>query len=149
MHALETICWVEPPYASKQGDHVYRTAQPCEALAKAGRLRVVSGSSAAARILACAEVADLLVLCDSTDYRWPSLIQRRRERGLRTIFEINDQFLALQEWNPTAGFFRSQDHRALTLEIASLCDGLQFTNDELAQRFGMLNDNHRSFWNQL
>ena len=149
MRALETICWVEPPHASKQGDHVYRTAQPCEALAKAGQLRVVSGSSACARILACAEVADLLVLCDSTDHRWPSLVKRRTKRGLRTIFEINDQFLALQEWNPTAGFFRSQDHRALTLEIASLCDGLQFTNDELAQRFGMVNDNHRSFWNQL
>lgn len=149
MRALETICWVEPPHASKQGDHVYRTAQPCEALAQAGQLRVVSGSSACARILASAEVADLLVLCDSTDHRWPSLVKRRTKRGLRTIFEINDQFLALQEWNPTAGFFRSQDHRALTLEIASLCDGLQFTNDELAQRFGMVNDNHRSFWNQL
>lgn len=149
MRQFQTLCWVEPPHASKQGDHIYRTAQPCAALAEAGDLRVVSGSSAAARVLACAEVADLLVLCDSTDHRWPGLVKRRREQGLRTIFEINDQFLALQDWNPTAGFFRSQDHRALTLEIAALCDGLQFTNDELARRFGMLNENHRSFWNQL
>ena len=149
MRAFRTLCWVEPPHASKQGDHVYRTAQPCAALAKVGDLKVVSGSSAAARILECAEVADLLVLCDSTDHRWPSLIKRRQERGLPTIFEINDQFLALQDWNPTAAFFRSPENRSLTLEIAALCDGLQFTNEELAHRFGMLNQNHRAFWNQL
>ena len=149
MGELESICWVEPPHASKQGDHVYRTAQPCAALASVGGLRVVSGSSACARILRFAEIADLVVLCDSTDHRWPSLIQRRRARGLPTVFEINDQFLALQNWNPTADFFRNPAHRALTLEIASLCDGLQFTNQELADRFGMLNDNHRAFWNQL
>ena len=119
MREIQTVCWVEPPHASKQGDHVYRTAQPCSALARVGGLKVVSGSSAGERIIEFAEVADLLVLCDSTDHRWPSLIERRRAKGLRTVFEINDQFLALQAWNSTAAFFHSPEHRALTLEIAS------------------------------
>ena len=149
MREIQTVCWVEPPHASKQGDHVYRTAQPCSALARVGGLKVVSGSSTGERIIEFAEVADLLVLCDSTDHRWPSLIERRRAKGLRTVFEINDQFLALQAWNSTAAFFHSPEHRALTLEIASLCDGLQFTNEELANRFGVLQPNHRAFWNQL
>ena len=92
---------------------------PCSALARVGGLKVVSGSSAGERIIEFAEVADLLVLCDSTDHRWPSLIERRRAKGLRTVFEINDQFLALQAWNSTAAFFHSPEHRALTLEIAS------------------------------
>ena len=37
-----------------------------------GGLKVVSGSSTGERIIQFAEVADLLVLCDSTDHRWPS-----------------------------------------------------------------------------
>ena len=149
MREIQTVCWMEPPHASKQGDHVYRTAQPCSALARVGGLKVVSGSSAGESIVEFAEVADLLVLCDSTDHRWPALIERRRVKGLRTVYEINDQFLALQAWNSTAAFFQNSEHRALTLEIASLCDGLQFTNEELANRFGMLQPNHRAFWNQL
>ena len=85
MREIQTVCWVEPPHASKQGDHVYRTAQPCSALARVGGLKVVSGSSTGERIIQFAEVADLLVSVTRpiiAGHRSLSVAGRRTSDGL-------------------------------------------------------------------
>lgn len=50
---------------------------------------------------ACAH-ADVLVLCKAVDPDLLPLLHRRRDAGLVTVFEINDDFTDVQAWNPHA-----------------------------------------------
>lgn len=148
MGARGTIVHVESPSDGRQGDSRYRTRQPCDALGGAG-YSVVSGHLGSPAMWLHAESADVLVLCDVTDVDLLPLVQRRRARGLTTVFEINDDFRSPQPWSRTAYLARNLLIRSLTAQLAATADGVQFTTEELARRFAGLNPMRRVFPNQL
>ncbi len=147
MGANGTIVHVESPSDGRQGDSRYRTRQPCDALGEAG-YSVLSGHLGSPAIWVEAESADVLVLCDVTDVDLLPLVQRRRARGLTTVFEINDDFRSPQPWSRTAYLARNLLTRSLTAQLAASADGVQFTTEELARRFAGLNGQRRVFPNQ-
>jgi len=94
------ILHLESPNRGQQGDHIYRTAQPCRALGELENVTVVSGSLLTPTVHALIDDADVLVLCDVVDADFLPIIEARRRRRRLTVYEINDQFLAPQPWNP-------------------------------------------------
>ena len=143
------ILHLESPNRGQQGDHVYRTRQPCRALGELEGVTVVSGSLLTPTAHALIDDADVLVLCDVVDADFLPIIEARRRRRRLTVYEINDHFLAPQPWNPTAYLAANLISRSLSSQLARQADCLQLTVDALARRFGHLNARRAVFANQL
>ena len=143
------ILHLESPNRGQQGDHVYRTAQPCRALGELEGVTVVSGSLLTTAAQGLADEADVLVLCDVVDADLLPIIAARRRRRLLTVYEINDHFLAPQPWNPTAYLATNLISRSLSSQLARQANCLQLTVDQLGRRFGHLNARRAIFPNQL
>jgi tetratricopeptide (TPR) repeat protein len=143
------ILHLESPNRGQQGDHVYRTAQPCRALGELENVTVVSGSLLTPAAHTLIDDADVLVLCDVVDADFLPIIEARRRRRRLTVYEINDHFLAPQPWNPTAYLAANLISRSLSSQLARHADCLQLTVDALARRFGHLNPRRAIFANQL
>lgn len=143
------ILHLESPNRGQQGDHVYRTRQPCRALGELDGVTVVSGSLLTPVAHALIDDADVLVLCDVVDADFLPIIEARRRRRRLTVYEINDHFLAPQPWNPTAYLAANLISRSLSSQLARQADCLQLTVDALARRFGHLNARRAVFANQL
>ena len=143
------ILHLESPNRGQQGDHVYRTRQPCRALGELEGVTVVSGSLLTPAAHALIDDADVLVLCDVVDADFLPIIEARRRRRRLTVYEINDHFLAPQPWNPTAYLAANLISRSLSSQLARQADCLQLTVEALARRFGHLNTRRAVFANQL
>jgi len=143
------ILHLESPNRGQQGDHVYRTRQPCRALGELEGVTVVSGSLLTPAAHALIDDADVLVLCDVVDADLLPIIEARRRRRRLTVYEINDHFLAPQPWNPTAYLAANLISRSLSSQLARQADCLQVTVEALARRFGHLNARRAVFANQL
>jgi tetratricopeptide (TPR) repeat protein len=143
------ILHLESPNRGQQGDHVYRTRQPCRALGELEGVTVVSGSLLTPAAHTLIDDADVLVLCDVVDADFLPVIEARRRRRRLTVYEINDHFLAPQPWNPTAYLAANLISRSLSSQLARQADCLQVTVDALARRFGHLNARRAVFANQL
>ena len=143
------IVQIEPPNSGGEGDHVYRTVYPCRALGELPGVEVLSGSALSTDLVVPMEECDVLILCDAAELEYLTLIERRRRRGKITVYEINDNFLGIQPWNPTADFSRDPAHCSLMLQLGKRCDGLQFSMPQLERVFGTLNRNTAVFPNNL
>ncbi len=143
------ILHLESPNRGQQGDHVYRTRQPCRALGELEGVTVVSGSLLTPAAHALIDDAEVLVLCDVVDADFLPIIEARRRRRRLTVYEINDHFLAPQPWNPTAYLAANLISRSLSSQLARQADCLQMTVEALAKRFGHLNARRAVFANQL
>ena len=133
------ILQIESPSPYFQGDQVYRTFQPCFALAEHGDACVIAGTWLSPLIQEAVYTADVVVMCQVAWYDFLTVVEARKRAGLATIFEINDNFLALQSWNPAAGFYGDPSNRALTLQLAHDADGLLLCSPGLIRRFAHLN----------
>ena len=118
------ILHLESPNRGQQGDHVYRTRQPCRALGELEGVTVVSGSLLTPAAHALIDDADVLVLCDVVDADFLPIIEARRRRRRLTVYEINDHFLAPQPWNPTAYLAANLISRSLSSQLARQADCL-------------------------
>jgi tetratricopeptide (TPR) repeat protein len=143
------VLHLESPNRGGQGDSVYRTEQPCRALGQLPGVSVVTGSFLSPLVHKLLPVADVVVLCDVVEADLFPIIRKRRERGLPTIYEINDDFQAPQPWNSTAYLANNPVTRSLSSQVASYCDGVQFSTSFLEQRFGHLSPNRSVFVNHL
>lgn len=70
-----------------------------------------------------------------------SLIRLRRAAGLRTVFEISDNFLDLGPWLPRRHLLRSPLVRQNILFHAASCDAIQVYAPGLAELFAHVNPN--------
>ncbi len=61
------IVHLEAPNFGNEGDHVYRTAQPCRALGMVPDVTVVSGTVLSPVMHDLARIADVLILCKAAD----------------------------------------------------------------------------------
>lgn len=83
--------------------------------------------------------ADVLVLSMCATAEVEAVIRLRRERGLKTIYEITDNVLAPVEWLHPGHPFRSPLGRQSVLFHASRCDALQVYAPGLAEIFRSVN----------
>lgn len=145
------VLHLESPNRGRQGDHIYRTFQPCRALGAVDNVTVVSGSLLSPAVTASGllENADVLLMCDVVDADFLPVIDARRRQRRLSGYEINDNYLAPQSWNPTAYLASNLVSRSLSSQLARQSDLLQFTVPELDRRFGYLNPRRAVFANQL
>jgi hypothetical protein len=83
--------------------------------------------------------ADVLVLSMCAAPEIEAVIRLRRERGLKTIYEVTDNVLAPVEWLHPGHPFRSPLGRQSVLFHASSCDALQVYAPGLAEIFRSVN----------
>ena len=143
------IVHVESPNRGRQGDHIYRTLQPCRALGQMEGVEVISGSLLSREIHRLLPEADIAVLCDVVDVDLLALVQKRNQAARFTVYEVNDHYLATQPWNPIAYLSDNLLTRSLSSQLARFSDALQFTVPELAKDFGHLNARTRVFPNHM
>ena len=99
------IVQLEAPNLGNEGDHMYRTVQPCRALGMVADVTVVSGTVLSPVMHDLVRIADVLILCKAADIDMLPIVKARHAEDLLTVFEINDDFTSIQPWNPTAAFF--------------------------------------------
>ena len=143
------IVHIEPPSLSLQGDQVYRTVQPCQALAELPDVFVISGSWLSAAVRHAARTCDILVLCQAVDADMLVVCLERQRNRLVTIFEINDDFTATPAYQAAATFSQNPVMLGLTLQLAQLCDARQFSSVALQKRFAELGGPSAVFANHL
>jgi glycosyltransferase involved in cell wall biosynthesis len=141
------IVHLEAPNPGNEGDHVYRTAQPCRGLGTVADVTVVSGTLLSTVIHDLVRIAD--VLCKAADLDMLPIVKSRRAENLLTVFEINDDFTAIQPWNPTATFFHTPINRSLVYQLIEMSHCSQASAPELERRFGHLPPPCRVFPNHL
>ena len=143
------IAHLEPPSQVQHGDQIYRTQQPCQALAQVPHVEVVSGSWLTPAMQTAMLHADLAILCQTFDADLLPLLRQRQAAGKKSVVEINDNFCDPQPFNPAASFYKQPQNHALVLQLSRLADGLQFSSSALQKRFGTLNKRTAVFPNQL
>jgi glycosyltransferase involved in cell wall biosynthesis len=143
------VALLDPPHGTRGGDWYYRAYVPGRAMAERERVSVVALQNhhrARRRVLLEADVVVLNAVCDA---ELLPVVRERRRKGLLTVFEINDDYRALQRANPTARFFDKPENRRLYAYLAKACGIAQYSVRELQRLYGGLTGRGRVFENQL
>lgn len=143
------IVQLEAPNLGNEGDHMYRTVQPCRALGMVADVTVVSGTVLSPVMHDLVRIADVLILCKAADIDMLPIVKARHAEDLLTVFEINDDFTSIQPWNPTAAFFHKPINRSLVYQLIEMSHCSQASAPELERRFGHLSQPCRVFPNHL
>ena len=152
MHASKSplvLAFVDPPHGTQGGDWYYRAYVPGAALAAREDVHVVyfqNNHRARKEILRDADVVVLNAICDQDLF---PVIAERKAAGRATVFEINDDFRAVQAANPVARFFAEPGNRRILFRLAHLCGANQFTVPELRRLYGSFASRHAVFANHL
>ncbi|MFH1624855.1 MAG: hypothetical protein ABID54_06835 [Pseudomonadota bacterium] len=143
------IVQVEPPHRADGGDYYYRTHAPGIAMARDEWIYVVNLTNAHPRKDEIMWEADILILNNICDPDILPLITARRTAGRLTVYEIGDDFNAIEPWNPVYFFFRNEENRDLVCHLAGRCHALQVPGSELERLYHHLNDACAVFPNQM
>ena len=126
-----------------------RTYQPCLSLAESrDDLLVVAGTWLSPLMQDIAQWADILVLTQTGWNDFLALAELRRRRGLRTVFEINDDFRAVHRFTRQT-FWSDPGNQAMLMQLAHGADALIFSSDGLEERYAWLHPHHAILPNQL
>lgn len=143
------LAFVDPPHGTRGGDWYYRAYVPGGALAAREGVHVVylqNNHRARKEILREADVVVLNAICDQDLF---PVVAARKAAGRVTVFEINDDFRAVQASNPVAKFFAEAGNRRIFFRLAHLCGANQFTVPELRRLYGAFARKHAIFVNEL
>lgn len=144
-----TIVQLSPEADRRIGDYVYRIGQPAEAMARIPGVAVVNLSNACPHIQEVCLAADVLVLHLIGEHNLLPLVEERKKRGLPTVYEISDNFLALPPWVPFRRWFQDPANLATTFQLIRMSDGVQGVSEFLLEQFGFLHDRRLVFENQV
>jgi glycosyltransferase involved in cell wall biosynthesis len=143
------IAQLDAMHQSRGGDWYYRTFAPGRALADLEDVYVVNLDQAHRSLPRVLELADVLVINGACYADLLPVMQRRKQLGRVTVFEINDDVAAIQPSNPLAGFFGQPENLRLFRRLALTAEGVQYSVPELQRLYGGLNSRGCVFLNQL
>jgi tetratricopeptide (TPR) repeat protein len=143
------ILQVYHPQQTGIGDFIYRIEQPSVAMGKAPGVKVVNINMYSPYLKTFCQEADVLILHMVSDQDMLPVLEHRIRRGLATVFEISDNFLAFQPHDPMKHYFSDPLTLATTFQYVHLTDGVQTTCRELADTFAFLSPNMAVFENQM
>lgn len=136
-------------FNARTGEFKHRIQWPGEALTNTGEFQVQNLHIYHPQFEEAVLQADLVILHFLHQDEILHLIRLRAERGKPTLYEIPDNFLSLGSFADATSSLRDPNLRANCFNYARLCQGLQFTTQELVERFGFLNRQQAVFANQL
>ncbi len=143
------VVQLDPPHNTRGGDWFYRMFAPGRAMSALDGVYVVNCDRVhreAARLVRAADVLVLNSVCDADLF---PLLAERAARGAVTVFEVSDDFAAIQPWNPIFHFFQSPSNVRLYKLLARASTAIQCTVPELARLYGHLGRDRRVFINHL
>ena len=143
------IAQVEPPQKLEGGDYFYRAYAPGIAMAQEDEVYVINLTNDHRKKFDIMAKSDVLVLNSVCDPDLLPVIAKRKLDGMLTVYEIGDDFDALEPWNPVYFFYKNKENLALVYRLANYCDAIQVTCDELKKLYGHLNNNCEVFPNQI
>ena len=143
------IAQLDAMHRSRGGDWYYRTFAPGQAMAGLAGVHVVNLDQAHRLLPRVAERADVLVINGACNADLLSVMHRRKQAGLLTVYEINDDVQEMQSENPLSGFFGQPENVRLFRRLALSADAVQYSVPELQRIYGSLNARGRVFQNQL
>jgi hypothetical protein len=98
------IVQIEPPQDIQGGDFYYRTYAPGVCMAQEEGVYVVNLTGEHRLRKELAESADILILKNICDPDYFPIIGKRKSQKKPTVYEIADDLLSLQPWNPVYSF---------------------------------------------
>ena len=131
------------------GDYIYRISQPAEAMGKAPGVIVVNLTSISPYLKEMCLCADVLVLHLISEQDILPIISERKRKGLVTIYEISDNFLAFPSWVEIRSWFEDPINLATTLQLIQLSDAIQGVSEILIDKFSFLHNKRQVFGNQI
>lgn len=146
---VRLIAQLDAMHQSRGGDWYYRTFAPGQAMAAVDGVHVVNFDQAHRRFEQIVEQADVLVVNMVCSADLLPIMQRRKQSGRLTVFEINDDVAEIQPSNPLSGFFSQPENIRLFRRLALSADAVQYSVPELQRLYGSLNPRGRVFENQL
>jgi tetratricopeptide (TPR) repeat protein len=131
------------------GDYIYRVQQPSVAMGRLPDVTVVTVSTISPFFRSLCLQADVLIIHLLTESMLLPIIQERKQSRRPTVYEISDDFTALQAGVGIRRWFGDPANTAAVYQLSSLCDAVQVTGDGLRQKFGFVHPRMRIFENQL
>lgn len=143
------IVQVNVPGDETQGDYYYRAFLPARALAALPGVYVINLTNEHRYRFSLMESADVLILNMLADADLIPIIQRRKRAGLLTIYEMNDDVCHHASPNPSKGFWDNAFNRRVLIRLLETVDVLQFSAEELKNRYARADAPSAVFPNQL
>jgi len=143
------IVQVSPNMNTGKGDYIYRIRQPAEAMGRLPGIMVVDLPIISPYLTKWCLCADVLILHLTWEPDLLPIVKERKRRGLVTVFEISDNFLALPESIYHELSFKQPMSLATAFQLIRLSDAVQGVSDILVERFAFLNDCRVVFENQV
>jgi tetratricopeptide (TPR) repeat protein len=131
------------------GDYVYRIGQPAQAMGKPPGIMVINLTSTSPYLKEISLRADVLVLHLIGEQDMLPIVAERKRRGLATVFEISDNFLAFPPWANIKSWFNDPINLATTFQLIRLSDAIQGVSEILLEHFSFLHDHRVVFENQI
>jgi len=131
------------------GDHVYRIGQPAEAMGRLPGIMVINVTSMSPFLKEICLRADALVLHLIGEQDMLPIVAERKRRGLATVFEISDNFLAFPPRASIKSWFNDPVNLATTFQLVRLSDAVQGVSEILLEQFSFLHDHRAVFENQI
>jgi len=143
------IVQVSPNINTGNGDYVYRIRQPAQAMGKVAGVMVVDLPIISPHVTTWCLCADVLVLHLTWEPDLLPIVNERKQRGLATVFEISDNFLALPGSIHHELSFNQPISLATAFQLIRLSDAIQGVSEVLVDRFSFLHDCRVVFENQI
>lgn len=149
MTAEFLIVQVYHPQRTGIGDFIYRIEQPSRAMGQTSGVKVINVNIYSPHLKELCRQADVLVLHMVSEQDILPVMEERKRRGLPTVYEVSDNFVAFQSRDPMKSYFQDPLNLATTFQYIHLADAVQVTSKPLADTFGFLNPSFVVFENQL
>jgi len=143
------VVQVSPNVRTGSGDYVYRIGQPAEAMGKPPGIMVANLPLISPSLKEMCLCADVLVLHLVWEPDLLPVVAERKRRGLATVFEISDNFLALPPSITHELSFSNPINLSTTFQLIRLSDAIQGVSEILIERFSFLHDRRAVFENQI
>jgi tetratricopeptide (TPR) repeat protein len=131
------------------GDYIYRIRQPAQAMGKLPGIMVVNLCCISPYLKEVCLAADVLVLHLVGEVDVLPIAAERRRRGLATVFEVSDNFLAVPASTRGELPFNNSIHLSTTFQLMRFSDAIQGVSDLLLEKFKFLHDRRVVFKNQI
>ncbi|MFH1673051.1 MAG: tetratricopeptide repeat protein [Pseudomonadota bacterium] len=131
------------------GDYVYRIGQPAEAMGKLPGVMVINLTNICPFLKEICLRADILVLHLIGEQDMLPIVAERKRRGLATVYEISDNFLAFPPWVTIKRWFDDPLNLATTFQLIRLSDAIQGVSEILLDQFSFLHECRMVFENQI
>ncbi len=134
---------------STSADFYYRIHLPAKEITQQYNIKWYNIINLYENKLEIVKDTDLFIINFVCDNDILPIIEFVKEKGIKVIYEINDNFLSFQPSNPMYEFYSDKNNQALMYQIISYADGITLTTPLLIEKLNIKNKNIAIFPNNI